>query len=186
MRLFCSYNYRFMHGSYARSTHLHKLHYLQKNNLCNHQADRWDNVKDNNAPPPTSFQQLLAEAREQRQREAEDDEENEMDRGRQRKIKSASTKSTNSTPGYNPFQEYESQKRWHGSKSGGGGSFPRFYNQSYRQNFQQRNKFKYNRFGGGGGAKFQQQRALQRHLAAGGGFTRRQQSAGAQQQQQQS
>lgn len=101
-----------------------------------------------------------------------------MDRGRQRKIKSASVKS-NSTPGFNPFQEYESQKRWHSGK----GSFPRYYQHNYRQNFQQRNKFKYNRFGGGG-AKFQQQRALQRHLAAGGGFTRRQQSTGQQQQQQ--
>lgn len=124
---------------------------------------------------------MLAEAREQRKRDAEDDEENEMDRGRQRKVKSASVKSNNGIPGYNPFQEFESQKRWNGNKSG---SFPRFY-QNYRQNFQQRNKFKYNRFGGGG-AKFQQQRALQRHLAAGGGFTRRQhQSTGHQQQQQQ-
>ncbi|TDG52767.1 hypothetical protein AWZ03_001000 [Drosophila navojoa] len=134
-----------------------------------------------NGKPSELDQQLLAEAREQRKRDAEDDEENEMDRGRQRKVKSASVKSNNSIPGYNPFQEFESQKRWNGNKSG---SFPRFY-QNYRQNFQQRNKFKYNRFGGGG-AKFQQQRALQRHLSAGGGFTRRQhQSTGHQQQQQQ-
>nr|B4KXJ5.1 RecName: Full=Ubiquitin carboxyl-terminal hydrolase 36; AltName: Full=Deubiquitinating enzyme 36; AltName: Full=Protein scrawny; AltName: Full=Ubiquitin thioesterase 36; AltName: Full=Ubiquitin-specific-processing protease 36 [Drosophila mojavensis] len=137
--------------------------------------DSNSNIKSLTAPT------LLAEAREQRKRDAEDDEENEMDRGRQRKVKSASVKSNNGIPGYNPFQEFESQKRWNGNKSG---SFPRFY-QNYRQNFQQRNKFKYNRFGGGG-AKFQQQRALQRHLAAGGGFTRRQhQSTGHQQQQQQ-
>ncbi|XP_023180073.2 ubiquitin carboxyl-terminal hydrolase 36 [Drosophila hydei] len=134
-----------------------------------------------NGKPSELDKELLAEAREQRKRDAEDDEENEMDRGRQRKVKSASVKCNNGTPGYNPFQEFESQKRWNGNKSG---SFPRFY-QNYRQNFQQRNKFKYNRFGGGG-AKFQQQRALQRHLASGGGFTRRQhQSTGHQQQQQQ-
>ncbi|KAH8415659.1 hypothetical protein KR222_007644 [Zaprionus bogoriensis] len=146
-----------------------------------------------NGKPSELNKELLVDAREQRQRDEEDDEENEMDRGRQRKVKSASASASmkgmnnsNSTPGYNPFQEYETQKRWHNNKSGGGGgSFPRFYNQNYRQNFQQRNKFKYNRFGGG--AKFQQQRALQRHLATGGGFTRRQhQSAGQQQQQQQS
>ncbi|XP_030380316.1 ubiquitin carboxyl-terminal hydrolase 36 isoform X2 [Scaptodrosophila lebanonensis] len=129
--------------------------------------------------------ELEAEAREQRQRDQEDDEENEMDRGRQRKVKSA-TKSVNSTPGYNPFQEYqENQKRWHKPSNGGGG-YPRAYNQNYRQNFQQRNKFKFNRFSGSAGSKFQQ-RALQRHLAAGGGFTRRQQqhhhAQGSQQQQ---
>ncbi|XP_032599261.1 ubiquitin carboxyl-terminal hydrolase 36 isoform X1 [Drosophila grimshawi] len=132
--------------------------------------------------------ELLAEAREQRKRDDDDEEENEMDRGRQRKIKSASVKcgsgATAAPPGYNPFQEYESQKRWHSNKSG---SYSRFYHHpNYRSNFQQRNKFKHNRFaGGGGGAKFQQQRALQRHLASGGGFTRRQhhQSSGQQQQQ---
>ncbi|KAI8040265.1 hypothetical protein M5D96_006205 [Drosophila gunungcola] len=129
---------------------------------------------------------LLVDAREQRQRDLDDDEENEMDRGRQRKVKSGATKgnnssnASNSTPGYNPFQEYEGQKRW--NKNGGGGGFPRFYNQNFRQNFQQRNKFKFNRFGGPGSAKFQQQRALQRHLAAGGGFSRRQPTAQQQQQ----
>ncbi|XP_034481198.1 ubiquitin carboxyl-terminal hydrolase 36 isoform X2 [Drosophila innubila] len=127
--------------------------------------------------------ELLSEAREQRKRDEDDDEENEMDRGRQRKIKSASVKcNNNSIPGYNPFQEYEGQKRWHGNNNNKSGGFPRFHHHNYRPNFQQRNKFKYNR-----GAKFQQQRALQRHLASGGGFTRRQhQSAGQQQQQQQS
>ncbi|ALC43418.1 scny [Drosophila busckii] len=139
--------------------------------------------------------ELLAEAREQRKRDEEDDEENEMDRGRQRKIKSVASPAVSgkysNTPGYNPFQEYEGQKRWHNNKSGSFSS--RFSHQSsYRSNFQQRNKFKYNqhRFNGGSGggsAKFQQQRALQRHLASGGGFTRRQhQSNGQQQQQQQS
>ncbi|EDX09348.1 GD13899 [Drosophila simulans] len=126
---------------------------------------------------------LLVDAREQRQRDLDDDEENEMDRGRQRKVKSGSAKgnnASNSTPGYNPFQEYEGQKRW--NKNGGGGGFSRFHNQNYRQNFQQRNKFKFNRFGGQGSAKFQQQRALQRHLSAGGGFSRRQPSAQQQQQ----
>ncbi|KAH8369731.1 hypothetical protein KR093_000742 [Drosophila rubida] len=127
--------------------------------------------------------ELQAEARELRKRDEDDDEENEMDRGRQRKIKSASVKcNNNSTPGYNPFQEYEGQKRWHGGKSGS--SFPpRFHHQNYRTNFQQRSKFKYNRFGGG--SKFQQQRALKRHLASGGGFSRRQHQSGGQQQQQQ-
>ncbi|EDW69346.2 ubiquitin carboxyl-terminal hydrolase 36 isoform X1 [Drosophila virilis] len=133
-----------------------------------------------NGKPSELDKELLAEAREQRKRDAEDEEENEMDRGRQRKVKSASVKSNNSTPGYNPFQEFENQKRWHSNKSG---TFPRFYHQNNRPNFQQRNKFKFNRFGGG--AKFQQQRALQRHLAAGGGFTRRQQQSTGQQQQQQ-
>ncbi|KAL7734046.1 hypothetical protein ACLKA6_011731 [Drosophila palustris] len=123
--------------------------------------------------------ELLAEAREQRKRDEDDDEENEMDRGRQRKIKSASVKcNNNSTPGYNPFQEYEGQKRWHSNNHNKSGSFPRFYHHNYRPNFQQRNKFKYNR-----GAKFQQQRALQRHLASGGGFTRRQHQSTGQQQQ---
>ncbi|XP_064547368.1 ubiquitin carboxyl-terminal hydrolase 36 [Drosophila montana] len=133
-----------------------------------------------NGKPSELDKELLAEAREQRKRDAEDEEENEMDRGRQRKIKSASVKCNNSAPGYNPFQEFENQKRWHSNKSG---TFPRFHQQNYRPNFQQRNKFKYSRFGGG--AKFQQQRALQRHLAAGGGFTRRQQQSTGQQQQQQ-
>ncbi|XP_060652138.1 ubiquitin carboxyl-terminal hydrolase 36 [Drosophila nasuta] len=131
--------------------------------------------------------ELQAEAREQRKRDEDDDEENEMDRGRQRKIKSASVKcNNNSTPGYNPFQEYEGQKRWHGGNKSGGSFPPRFHHQNYRPNFQQRSKFKYNRFGSG--SKFQQQRALQRHLASGGGFTRRQQhqSSGQQQQNQQS
>ncbi|KAH8302503.1 hypothetical protein KR044_007554 [Drosophila immigrans] len=130
--------------------------------------------------------ELQAEARDQRKRDEDDDEENEMDRGRQRKIKSASVKcnNNNSTPGYNPFQEFEGQKRWHGGNKSGGSFPPRFHNQNYRPNFQQRSKFKYNRFGGG--SKFQQQRALKRHLASGGGFTRRQQSGGQQQQQQQS
>ncbi|KAH8379928.1 hypothetical protein KR009_008085 [Drosophila setifemur] len=141
-----------------------------------------------NGKPAELEKELLAEAREQRQRDLEDEDENEMDRGRQRKAKSGSAKTSNgsnsSTPGYNPFQEYEGQKRWHKNGSGGG-SFPRFYNQNFRQNFQQRNKFKFNRFGGPGSAKFQQQRALQRHLAAGGGFTRRQATHTAQQQQQQ-
>ncbi|EDV51044.2 ubiquitin carboxyl-terminal hydrolase 36 isoform X1 [Drosophila erecta] len=139
-----------------------------------------------NGKPAELEKELLVDAREQRQRDLDDDEENEMDRGRQRKVKSGSAKgnnASNSTPGYNPFQEYEGQKRWN-KNGGGGGGFPRFYNQNFRQNFQQRNKFKFNRFGGPGGAKFQQQRALQRHLAAGGGFSRRQPSA--QQQQQQS
>ncbi|KAH8246213.1 hypothetical protein KR038_005211 [Drosophila bunnanda] len=145
-----------------------------------------------NGKPAELEKELLVDAREQRQRDQEDDEENEMDRGRQRKVKSGgSTKgngsgsnSSNSTPGYNPFQEYEGQKRWHkNGGGGGGGGFPRFYNQNFRQNFQQRNKFKYNRFGGQGSAKFQQ-RALQRHLAAGGGYTRRQPTAQQQQQQQ--
>nr|Q2LZB1.2 RecName: Full=Ubiquitin carboxyl-terminal hydrolase 36; AltName: Full=Deubiquitinating enzyme 36; AltName: Full=Protein scrawny; AltName: Full=Ubiquitin thioesterase 36; AltName: Full=Ubiquitin-specific-processing protease 36 [Drosophila pseudoobscura pseudoobscura] len=134
--------------------------------------------------PAELEKELVAEAREQRQHDHDDEEENEMDRGRQRKVKSATAKAYNSsTPGYNPFQEYESQKRWHKS-SNGGGSFPRYHNQNFRQNFQQRNKFKYNRFGGPGGAKFQQQRALQRHLASGGVFNRRQPTG--QQQQQQS
>ncbi|XP_043650562.1 ubiquitin carboxyl-terminal hydrolase 36 [Drosophila teissieri] len=139
-----------------------------------------------NGKPAELEKELLVDAREQRQRDLDDDEENEMDRGRQRKVKSSASakanNASNSTPGYNPFQEYEGQKRW--NKNGGGGGFPRFYNQNFRQNFQQRNKFKFNRFGGPGSAKFQQQRALQRHLAAGGGFSRRQPSA--QQQQQQS
>ncbi|XP_032575140.1 ubiquitin carboxyl-terminal hydrolase 36 [Drosophila sechellia] len=136
-----------------------------------------------NGKPAELEKELLVDAREQRQRDLDDDEENEMDRGRQRKVKSGSAKgnnASNSTPGYNPFQEYEGQKRW--NKNGGGGGFSRFYNQNYRQNFQQRNKFKFNRFGGAGSAKFQQQRALQRHLSAGGGFSRRQPSAQQQQQ----
>ncbi|XP_017070964.1 ubiquitin carboxyl-terminal hydrolase 36 [Drosophila eugracilis] len=137
-----------------------------------------------NNKPAELEKELLVDAREQRQRDLDDDEENEMDRGRQRKVKSAkgnnSSNASNSTPGYNPFQEYEGQKRW--NKNGGGGGFPRFYNQNFRQNFQQRNKFKFNRFGGPGSAKFQKQRALQRHLAAGGGFNRRQPSAQQQQQ----
>ncbi|XP_052845456.1 ubiquitin carboxyl-terminal hydrolase 36 isoform X1 [Drosophila gunungcola] len=139
-----------------------------------------------NGKPAELEKELLVDAREQRQRDLDDDEENEMDRGRQRKVKSGATKgnnssnASNSTPGYNPFQEYEGQKRW--NKNGGGGGFPRFYNQNFRQNFQQRNKFKFNRFGGPGSAKFQQQRALQRHLAAGGGFSRRQPTAQQQQQ----
>ncbi|XP_017100132.2 ubiquitin carboxyl-terminal hydrolase 36 isoform X1 [Drosophila bipectinata] len=138
-----------------------------------------------NGKPAELEKELLADAREQRQRDIADDEENDMDRGRQRKVKSGSAKISNSTPGYNPFMEFENQKRWH--KNGGGGGFPRFYqNQNFRQGFQQRNKFKFNRFGGPGSAKFQQQRALQRHLAAGGGFTRRQPTHAAQQQQQQS
>ncbi|EDW93538.2 ubiquitin carboxyl-terminal hydrolase 36 isoform X1 [Drosophila yakuba] len=140
-----------------------------------------------NGKPAELEKELLVDAREQRQRDLDDDEENEMDRGRQRKVKSSGSakanNASNSTPGYNPFQEYEGQKRWN-KNGGGGGGFPRFYNQNFRQNFQQRNKFKFNRFGGPGSAKFQQQRALQRHLAAGGGFSRRQPSA--QQQQQQS
>nr|B3M3M6.1 RecName: Full=Ubiquitin carboxyl-terminal hydrolase 36; AltName: Full=Deubiquitinating enzyme 36; AltName: Full=Protein scrawny; AltName: Full=Ubiquitin thioesterase 36; AltName: Full=Ubiquitin-specific-processing protease 36 [Drosophila ananassae] len=137
-----------------------------------------------NFPSGSCSFSLLADARDQRQRDLADDEENEMDRGRQRKVKSGSAKISNSTPGYNPFMEFENQKRWH--KNGGGGGFPRFYqNQNFRQGFQQRNKFKFNRFGGPGSAKFQQQRALQRHLAAGGGFTRRQPTHSAQQQQQQ-
>ncbi|XP_016969554.2 ubiquitin carboxyl-terminal hydrolase 36 isoform X1 [Drosophila rhopaloa] len=141
-----------------------------------------------NGKPAELEKELLVDARDQRQRDQDDDEENEMDRGRQRKVKSGAAKgnissnASNSTPGYNPFQEYEGQKRW--NKNSGGGGFPRFYNQNFRQNFQQRNKFKFNRFGGPGSAKFQQQRALQRHLAAGGGFNRRQPTA--QQQQQQS
>ncbi|KMY97791.1 ubiquitin carboxyl-terminal hydrolase 36 isoform X1 [Drosophila simulans] len=136
-----------------------------------------------NGKPAELEKELLVDAREQRQRDLDDDEENEMDRGRQRKVKSGSAKgnnASNSTPGYNPFQEYEGQKRW--NKNGGGGGFSRFHNQNYRQNFQQRNKFKFNRFGGQGSAKFQQQRALQRHLSAGGGFSRRQPSAQQQQQ----
>ncbi|KAH8351433.1 hypothetical protein KR059_002399 [Drosophila kikkawai] len=141
-----------------------------------------------NGKPAELEKELLVEAREQRQRDQDDDEENEMDRGRQRKVKSGGSakgsNSSNSTPGYNPFQEYEGQKRWH-KNGGGGGGFPRSYNQNFRQNFQQRHKFKFNRFGGQGSAKFQQ-RALQRHLAAGGGFTRRQHPTGHQQQQQQS
>ncbi|XP_020798036.1 ubiquitin carboxyl-terminal hydrolase 36 isoform X1 [Drosophila serrata] len=143
-----------------------------------------------NGKPAELEKELLVDAREQRQRDQDDDEENEMDRGRQRKVKTggsakgSGSNSSNSTPGYNPFQEYEGQKRWHkNGGGGGGGSFPRFYNQNFRQNFQQRNKFKYNRFGGQGSAKFQQ-RALQRHLAAGGGYTRRQPTAQQQQQQQ--
>ncbi|XP_017048590.1 LOW QUALITY PROTEIN: ubiquitin carboxyl-terminal hydrolase 36 [Drosophila ficusphila] len=136
-----------------------------------------------NGKPAELEKELLVDAREQRQRDLDDDEENEMDRGRQRKVKSGSAKgsnSSNSTPGYNPFQEYEGQKRW--NKNGSSGGFPRSYNQNFRQNFQQRNKFKFNRFGGPGSAKFQQQRALQRHLAAGGGFSRRQPTAQQQQQ----
>ncbi|KAH8364174.1 hypothetical protein KR084_003451 [Drosophila pseudotakahashii] len=136
-----------------------------------------------NGKPAELEKELLVDAREQRQRDLDDEEENEMDRGRQRKVKSGSAKgnnSSNSTPGYNPFQEYEGQKRWN-KNGGGGGGFPRFYNQNFRQNFQQRNKFKFNRFGGPGGSKFQRQ-AMQRHLAAGGGFNRRQPSAQQQQQ----
>ncbi|KAH8270496.1 hypothetical protein KR018_010820 [Drosophila ironensis] len=144
--------------------------------------------------PAELEKELLADAREQQQRDLDDDEENDMDRGRQRKVKSGAAKASNSTPGYNPFQEYEGQKRWNKNGSGGGGGgggFSRFYqnqnqSQNFRQNFQQRNKFKFNRFGGPGSAKFQHQRALQRHLAAGGGFTRRQPTHAAQQQQQQS
>ncbi|XP_022218721.2 ubiquitin carboxyl-terminal hydrolase 36 isoform X1 [Drosophila obscura] len=138
--------------------------------------------------PAELDKELVAEAREQRQRDHDDEEENEMDRGRQRKVKSATAKASNSsTPGYNPFQELESQKRWHKSSNGSGGggsSFPRYHNQNFRHNFQQRNKFKFNRHGGPGGSKFQQQRGLQRHLAAGGGYNRRQSSQ--QQQPQQS
>ncbi|XP_017012355.2 ubiquitin carboxyl-terminal hydrolase 36 isoform X1 [Drosophila takahashii] len=137
-----------------------------------------------NGKPAELEKELLVDAREQRQRDLDDEEENEMDRGRQRKVKSGSAakgnNSSNSTPGYNPFQEYEGQKRWN-KNGGGGGGFPRFYNQNFRQNFQQRNKFKFNRFGGPGGSKFQRQ-AMQRHLAAGGGFNRRQPSAQQQQQ----
>ncbi|KAH8242438.1 hypothetical protein KR032_006523 [Drosophila birchii] len=140
-----------------------------------------------NGKPAELEKELLVDAREQRQRDQDDDEENEMDRGRQRKVKSGGSakggNSSNSTPGYNPFQEYEGQKRWHKNGGGGGGGYPRSYNQNFRQNFQQRNKFKFNRFGGQGSAKFQQ-RALQRHLAAGGGYTRRQPTAQQQQQQQ--
>ncbi|XP_034657587.1 ubiquitin carboxyl-terminal hydrolase 36 isoform X1 [Drosophila subobscura] len=143
--------------------------------------------------PAELDKELVAEAREQRQRDHEDEEENEMDRGRQRKVKSATVKASNSsTPGYNPFQEMESQKRWHkssnggGGGGGGGGSNPRYHNQNYRHNFQQRNKFKFHRFSGPGGAKFQQQRGLQRHLAAGGGYNRRQTTGQQQQQPQQS
>ncbi|KAH8296148.1 hypothetical protein KR054_002351 [Drosophila jambulina] len=143
-----------------------------------------------NGKPAELEKELLVDAREQRQRDQDDDEENEMDRGRQRKVKTggsakgngSGSNSSNSTPGYNPFQEYEGQKRWH-KNGGGGGGFPRFYNHNFRQNFQQRNKFKFNRFGGQGSAKFQQ-RALQRHLAAGGSFSRRQPTAQQQQQQQ--
>ncbi|EDW72994.2 uncharacterized protein Dwil_GK17299 [Drosophila willistoni] len=141
--------------------------------------------------------ELTADAQEQRQRDLDDDEENEMDRGRQRKVKTAtangksSGNSNNTTPGYNPFQEYESQKRWHNKSSNGP---PRFYTQhassSYRSNFHQRNKFKCNRGGNGGGgsggiSKFDHRHGLQRHLAAGGGFPRRP-NANQQQQQQQS
>ncbi|XP_037718732.1 ubiquitin carboxyl-terminal hydrolase 36 isoform X1 [Drosophila subpulchrella] len=141
-----------------------------------------------NGKPAELEKELLVDAREQRQRDLDDDEENEMDRGRQRKVKSGSAKgnnssssnASNSTPGYNPFQEYEGQKRWN-KNGGGGGGFPRFYNQNFRQNYQQRNKFKFNRFGGPGSTKFQRQ-ALQRHMAAGGGFNRRQPSAQQQQQ----
>ncbi|XP_065720552.2 ubiquitin carboxyl-terminal hydrolase 36 isoform X3 [Drosophila suzukii] len=139
-----------------------------------------------NGKPAELEKELLVDAREQRQRDLDDDEENEMDRGRQRKVKSGSAKgnnssnASNSTPGYNPFQEYEGQKRWN-KNGGGGGGFSRFYNQNFRQNYQQRNKFKFNRFGGPGSTKFQRQ-ALQRHMAAGGGFNRRQPSAQQQQQ----
>ena len=100
--------------------------------------------------------QILSESREQRQRDWEDEEENEMDRGRQKKVKMPKDSYANRTPGFNPFQEQENQKRWkryHHIGGGGGGSF--------RHNFQ-RNKFKFQRFqhkfpkknmnGGGGGS----------------------------------
>lgn len=105
--------------------------------------------------------QIISDARDQRQRDWEDDEENEMDRGRQKKIKTPKDPYVNShtstTPGYNPFQEHDNQKRWkryHNVGGGGAGGF--------RQNFH-RNKFKFQRFppkfakrnmissGGGGG-----------------------------------
>lgn len=84
--------------------------------------------------------QIITDAREQRQRDWEDDEENEMDRGRQKKVKAPRDPYANApTPGYNPFQEQENQKRWkryhHTGGSGGG----------FRQNFH-RNKFKFQRF----------------------------------------
>ncbi|XP_070854200.1 ubiquitin carboxyl-terminal hydrolase 36-like [Drosophila suzukii] len=91
-----------------------------------------------NGKPAELEKELLVDAREQRQRDLDDDEENEMDRGRQRKVKSGSAKgnnssnASNSTPGYNPFQEYEGQKRWN-KNGGGGGGFSRFYNQNFRQ-----------------------------------------------------
>ncbi|XP_023295644.2 ubiquitin carboxyl-terminal hydrolase 36 isoform X3 [Lucilia cuprina] len=86
--------------------------------------------------------EIISEAREQRQRDWEDEEENEMDRGRQKKVKVPKDPyATTRTPGYNPFQEQENQKRWkryHHVGSGGVGG-------GYRHNFQ-RNKFKFQRF----------------------------------------
>lgn len=82
--------------------------------------------------------QIISEAHEQRQRDWEDEEENEMDRGRQKKVKVPKDPyaATTRTPGYNPFQEQENQKRWKRYHHGGG---------NYRHNFQ-RNKFKFQRF----------------------------------------
>ncbi|XP_075163991.1 ubiquitin carboxyl-terminal hydrolase 36-like [Haematobia irritans] len=63
-----------------------------------------------------------------------------MDRGRQKKVKAPKDQYNNTTtPGYNPFQEQDNQKRWkrYNYMGGGGGGF--------RQNFH-RNKFKFQRF----------------------------------------
>ncbi|XP_061392793.1 ubiquitin carboxyl-terminal hydrolase 36 [Musca vetustissima] len=83
--------------------------------------------------------EIITDAREQRQRDWEDDEENEMDRGRQKKVKAPKDPHANApTPGYNPFQEQENQKRWKRYHHVGGGG-------GFRQNFH-RNKFKFQRF----------------------------------------
>ncbi|XP_055911165.1 ubiquitin carboxyl-terminal hydrolase 36 [Eupeodes corollae] len=56
--------------------------------------------------------EITEEARLQRKREWEEDDENEMDRGRQKKVKQPKPQ-TGSTPGFNPFQEHQSQQNFH-------------------------------------------------------------------------
>ncbi|XP_055841632.1 ubiquitin carboxyl-terminal hydrolase 36 [Episyrphus balteatus] len=55
--------------------------------------------------------EITEEARLQRKREWEEDDENEMDRGRQKKVKAP--KPQVGVPGYNPFQEHQSQQNFH-------------------------------------------------------------------------
>lgn len=77
-----------------------------------------------------------------------------MDRGRQKKVKGPKDSYvTARTPGYNPFQEEENQKRWKRYHHGGNGGT------SYRHNFQ-RNKFKFQRF---------QHKFSKKNLIGGGG-----------------